>query len=230
VTGWQAQCYLWQVDEHSVICDGLISTVSFVTGWQTQCHLWQVDKDSVICDRLTSTVSLVTGWQAHANASTKKTSTWEADTEYVWNHSFDRNAPTFTTTKHSSEVYADRTGWCYSLVIVSTVCVIVAALHRAVKHGKLHELLLSAKYFCDVLDTVKCDHELLWCLNRYGLNSTDLAVEKPHPASEYPAMYIDSLQPLVYYRLNSAVLVYTPLITPLYCIHVRGCYINTRGL
>ena len=43
-------------------------------------------------------------------------------------------------------------------------------------------------------------------------------------------MYIDSLQPLVYYRLNSAVLVYIPILYPLCCTHVRGCCIKTRGL
>jgi len=36
--------------------------------------------------------------------------------------------------------------------------------------------------------------------------------------------YMDSLQPLVY-RLNSAVLVYTALIIPLWCM---GCCIKTR--
>jgi len=35
-------------------------------------------------------------------------------------------------------------------------------------------------------------------------------------------LYIDSLQPLVYYMLNSMILVYTALITPLCCIYVRG--------
>jgi len=44
-------------------------------------------------------------------------------------------------------------------------------------------------------------------------------------------MYIYSLQPLAYYRLNGAVLVYIPpLVAPLCCIHVRGCCIKTRGL
>jgi len=49
-------------------------------------------------------------------------------------------------------------------------------------------------------------------------------------SSVIDTVYIDSLQPLVYYRLNSVVLVYMPLITPLCCIHVRRCCIKTRGL
>jgi len=37
------------------------------------------------------------------------------------------------------------------------------------------------------------------------------------------SLILYSLQPLAYYRLNSVVFVYTPLITPPpCCIHVRG--------
>ena len=40
----------------------------------------------------------------------------------------------------------------------------------------------------------------------------------------------DSMQSLVYYRLNSAVLVYTHLITSLCCIHVRGVLHKNQGV
>ena len=44
------------------------------------------------------------------------------------------------------------------------------------------------------------------------------------------SLILYSLQPLVYYRLNSVVLVYTPPpITPLCCIYVRVYCIKTRG-
>jgi len=41
-------------------------------------------------------------------------------------------------------------------------------------------------------------------------------------------MYIDSLQPLVYYRLNTAVRVYTPVITPL-AVYMLGVLHKNRG-
>jgi len=43
-------------------------------------------------------------------------------------------------------------------------------------------------------------------------------------------LFIDLLQPLVYYRLNGVVLVYTPsLIIPLHCIRVMECCIKPGG-
>jgi len=42
--------------------------------------------------------------------------------------------------------------------------------------------------------------------------------------------YIDSLQPLVYYRLNSAVLVYTSPDNPLLLLFVTGCGIKNPGV
>ena len=41
-------------------------------------------------------------------------------------------------------------------------------------------------------------------------------------------MYIDSLQPLVYYRLNTAVRVYTPVITPL-AVYMLGVLHKNQG-
>jgi len=41
---------------------------------------------------------------------------------------------------------------------------------------------------------------------------------------------IDTMQPLVYYRLNSAVLVYTPLITPPLAVYMLGVLHKNWGV
>ena len=75
------------------------------------------------------------------------------------NNSVDRNTAAFTETKHSSQVYAYRTGWnrrLFHIVILYKLWSTAAAWHyRAAINVMTFTQQQSSP--CDVLDEIKCD-------------------------------------------------------------------------